>query len=214
MTLQELADVIGTTVEFKSFADQKGRTICSLSDVWTSDGYVLTGEYGDAFNSQDAARQYCQKIAGKDCVFGPYTDKRKEFIAPVELVWAESEPAEDWPAKYRDLKIRAVAKNAGLIRAILRIKNMIHLGGFVGFYAEAIKRVIEESQNEFTFNQAEPPEPETGILSFAEAQPDFSAERAELVTALNKIVYHYRNGSGKKLAKAIWNADKLIQEYV
>jgi hypothetical protein len=126
----------------------------------------------------------------------------------------EPEPAEDWPAKYRDLKIRAVSKNAGLIRAILRIKNMIHLGGFVGFYAEAIKRVIEESQNEFTFNQAEPPEPETGILSFAEAQPDFSAERAELVTTLNKIVYHYRNGRGKKLAKAIWNADKLIQEYV
>jgi hypothetical protein len=129
---------------------------------------------------------------------------------------SDQQPAEDWPAKYRDLKVRAVAKNAGLLRALREIWNIADKHCEVPYdpYATIVD-LANKAADEFCLNeQVEPEVQKTGTLSFAEAQPDFSAERAELVTALNKIVYHYRNGRGKKLAKAIWNADKLIQEYV
>jgi hypothetical protein len=125
------------------------------------------------------------------------------------LVFDPVEPAEDWQAKYRELRIQAVAKNAGLLRAIGEAKRLAETWGQNHSADTDIIKVCEKAQSEFGMTR-----PETGILAFSEAQPDFSAERAELVTALNKIVYHYRNGRGKKLAKAIWNADKLIQEYV
>jgi hypothetical protein len=135
----------------------------------------------------------------------------------IGLVEAQpAEPAEDWPAKYRDLKIRAVAKNAGLIRALRDIQNKASFDlADDETVLNQIREIASNAQNAFRLNeQVEPEIQKTAIQRSAECEPYFAAERAELVTTLNKIVYHYRNGRGKKLAKAIWNADKLIQEYV
>jgi hypothetical protein len=84
------------------------------------------------------------------------------------------EPAEDWPAKYRDLQIQAVSKNAGLIRALREIwAKADNCSDGEDCYFEVME-VASKAQNEFRLNEAPEPQP-------------FSPERDDLLARIKTI---------------------------
>ena len=78
---------LGLDIEVKyrdpKFATSKDmRYYASIPNCEVSDGYFLTGSYGNGSTPLRAVRAYAKEISGKKLVFNAYQSHRKELIAP------------------------------------------------------------------------------------------------------------------------------------
>ena len=89
MTIYELADMLGSDLIIRRYANQKNRFTASFEHAETKpseSSSCLTSEYGNShISAENAISDYVNSIRGKWLVINAMLDSRKEFGVPESL---------------------------------------------------------------------------------------------------------------------------------
>lgn len=69
------------------YPNQNGRWSASISGAEIKKGSILSGDFGNGTTPEEAIKDYLEKIEGKLLVLGAYTDNRREYNVPENLLY-------------------------------------------------------------------------------------------------------------------------------
>ena len=86
MNIFTFADIINAQFVIRRYSNQHNRWIAHFEDCEVKEGPILSSTYGEGNTANEAIFSYVDKIRNQTIVMYAYSEKRKEFRVPDNLM--------------------------------------------------------------------------------------------------------------------------------
>ena len=85
ITIQAFSDIINAELVIRRYPNQDNRWTADFDGCEIKGDGVLESAYGDGTTAAAAIAAYVERIRGKTLVFNATTDRRREYVVPIDI---------------------------------------------------------------------------------------------------------------------------------